>query len=77
MGRLMDRVMTHIRDDDPEARNHAARELGLIAAKCRWTTGTWEDLGLAWNDLQNTPRHISALSNYLVRTYLFERTGRR
>ena len=33
--------------------------------------------GVAWNDLQNTPRHISALSNYLVRTYLAERTGRK
>lgn len=77
MGRLMDRVMTHVRDDDPRARAHAAAELALIAPKCRWTDGTWEDLGVAWNDLQNTPRHISALSNYLVRTYLAERTGRK
>ena len=77
MGRLMDRVMTHVQDDDPRARDRAAHELGLIAPKCRWTDGTWEDLGVAWNDLQNTPRHISALSNYLVRTYLAERTGRK
>lgn len=77
MGRLMDRVMTHVRDDDPRARERAATELALIAPKCRWTDGTWEDLGVAWNDLQNTPRHISALSNYLVRTYLAERTGRK
>jgi DGQHR domain-containing protein len=77
MGRLMDRVMTHVRDDDPRARERAAAELHLIAPKCRWTDGTWEDLGVAWNDLQNTPRHISALSNYLVRTYLAERTGRK
>lgn len=77
MGRVMDRVMTHVRDDDPRAQERAAQELGLIAEKCRWTSGTWEDLGVAWNDLQNTPRHISALSNYLVRTYLAERTGRK
>ena len=77
MGRLMDRVMTHVRDDDPQAQQLAADELGLIAEKCRWTNGVWEDLGLPWRDLQNTPRHISALSNYLVRTYLAERTGRR
>lgn len=77
MGRLMDRVMTHVRDDDPRARERAAAELALIAPKCRWTDGTWEDLGVAWNDLQNTPRHISALSNYLVRTYLAARTGRK
>ncbi|NYG07753.1 DGQHR domain-containing protein [Phycicoccus badiiscoriae] len=77
MGRLMDRVMTHVRDDDPRARQHAAAELALIAPACRWTDGTWEDLGVPWNDLQNTPRHISALSNYLVRTYLAKRTGRK
>jgi DGQHR domain-containing protein len=77
MGRLMDRVMTHVRDDDPRARELAAQELSLIAPRCRWTEGTWEDLGVAWNDLQNTPRHISALSNYLVRIYLAERTGRK
>jgi hypothetical protein len=77
MGRLMDRVMTHVRDDDPNAREIAARELALIAQKCRWTAGSWEDLGMGWNDLQNTPRHISTLSNYLVRIYLAERTGRK
>lgn len=77
MGRVMDRVMTHVRDDDPQAKDRAAGELQLVAEKCRWTAGTWEDLGVAWNDLQNTPRHISALSNYLVRSYLSERTGRR
>lgn len=74
MGRLMDRVMTHVRDDDPLARQTAAAELTLIAEHCAWTEGVWDALGLEWNDLQNTPRHISALSNFLIRTYLAERT---
>lgn len=77
MGRLMDRVMTHVRDDDPKARSAAAAEIALIAEHCAWTEGSWAALGLAWNDLQNTPRHISALSNFLVRTYLSERTSRK
>ncbi|GAA2745351.1 hypothetical protein GCM10009868_26520 [Terrabacter aerolatus] len=77
MGRLMDRVMTHVRDDDPKARAAAATELRLIAIHCAWTGGSWDALGLAWNDLQNTPRHISALSNFLIRTYLAERTHRK
>lgn len=76
MGRLMDRVMTHVRDD-PQARERATEELSLIAPMCHWTGGTWDELGVVWNDLQNTPRHISALSNYLVRTYLAERAGRK
>ncbi|MBB1035736.1 DGQHR domain-containing protein [Dietzia sp. CQ4] len=75
MGRLMDRVMTHVNDSDPQARAKAMEELSLISSKCRWTSGIWEDLGFAWNDLQNTPRHISSLSNYLVRIYLAERTA--
>jgi hypothetical protein len=77
MGRLMDRVMAHVDPDADDAKEQAAAELALIADRCRWTAGTWEDLGTAWNDLQNTPRHISALSNFLVRAYLAERTGRR
>ena len=78
MGRLMDRVMTHVRDDDPRcSRARRGRTRVSSLRQCRWTDGTWEDLGVAWNDLQNTPRHISALSNYLVRTYLAERTGRK
>lgn len=75
MGRLMDRVMTHVSINDDNVIDLAMRELQLISPKCRWTTGTWDDLGLEWNDLQNTPRHISSLSNYLVRSYLAERMG--
>ena len=77
MGRLMDRVMTHVSDQDPKARAAAAAEVSLIANHCAWTEGSWEALGLGWNDLQNTPRHISALSNFLIRTYLAERTRRK
>ncbi|MET3962806.1 DGQHR domain-containing protein [Marmoricola sp. OAE513] len=77
MGRLMDRVMAHVDPAASDAAEQARAELALIADQCRWTAGTWEDLGMVWNDLQNTPRHISALSNFLVRAYLAERTGRR
>ncbi|MFC7504230.1 DGQHR domain-containing protein DpdB [Nocardioides sp. CPCC 206347] len=77
MGRLMDRVMAHVDPDAPDATKRARTELSLIADQCRWTAGTWDDLGIVWNDVQNTPRHISALSNFLVRAYLAERTGRR
>lgn len=77
MGRLMDRVMAHVDPEAPNARAEAMSELALIADRCRWTAGIWEDLGVPWNDLQNTPRHISALSNFLARAYLAERTKRR
>ena len=68
MGRLMDRVMAHVDDDDSDVLSEqAAAELALIAPDCRWTGGRGTTSALPWNELQNTPRHISALSNYLVR----------
>lgn len=75
--RLMDRVVSHIdlKAADPKA--NAIEELARIAPYCRWTGGTWEDLNLAWNDLQNVPRHISLLSNYLVRKYIDARSAER
>jgi len=70
MSRLLERVVVHVdlRGKDPIPA--AERELARIAPLCRWTEGTWEDLGLPWNELQNMSRHINALSNYLVRAYM-------
>ena len=70
MGRLMDRVMAGVDLSSPTRVEQACLEVGRIAPLCRWTTGTWDELGARWNDLQNTPRHISTLSNYLVRAYI-------
>ena len=39
---------------------------------CRWTDGYW-DFGpgaqLKWNGIQNTPRHVQMLANYLLVQY--------
>ncbi len=66
MGALMDQVL--LRADAakcPEA--DVALSLSRLAPHCRWTEGVWEDLGWAWNDVQNTPRHIKILSEHLAR----------
>ena len=73
MGRLMDRVMAQVDPTDPHASEQARREVSRIAPSCHWTSGTWSELGLAWDDLQNVPKHISALSNVLARAYLAAR----
>jgi DGQHR domain-containing protein len=73
MGRLMDRVMVHIDVNKPGAEEATRRELSRIADHCRWTSGTWTELGLPWNELQNVSKHISALSNYLARAYVAAR----
>jgi DGQHR domain-containing protein len=71
VGRLMDRVMAGVNGRDPRATVLAERELRHVAPICRWTTGEWADLnGLAWNEVENTPRHIRALSSLLIRAYV-------
>lgn len=65
MGVLMDRIMPRIHHTKnvPE---EVETSLRRISPYCCWTEGTWEGLGLAWNDIQNTPRHIKSLAEYLV-----------
>ncbi len=71
MGRLMDRVMAGVNGRDAKASEYAERELRRVAPLCRWTEGAWEDLNdLPWNEVQNVPRHIRVLSNYLIRSYV-------
>jgi hypothetical protein len=67
MGVLMDRIYGRIDiADDPKL---IERELRKVAPSCRWTEGTWESLGVPWNEIQNTPRDIRRLQNALVQAY--------
>jgi hypothetical protein len=75
MGRLMDRIMVSIDAAAPSAIDDVTTELRRVAPVCRWTHGTWEGLRVDWNGLQNNPKDISTLSNYLVRAYLQARTS--
>lgn len=65
MGILMDRIMPRMHQTKNVSEEVEA-SLRRIAPYCCWTEGTWEGLGLAWNDIQNTPRHIKALAEFLV-----------
>jgi hypothetical protein len=70
MGKLMDRMMMHINPREPDSVRALKRELAAIAPRCRWTGGEWEDLGgMRWNELQNFHRHLSMLSNCLIRLH--------
>lgn len=68
MSVLMDRIYTRV------APNHDAkaieRELRKVAPACRWTKGTWETLGVAWNEIQNTPRDVRRLQTALIQAYI-------
>ena len=74
MGRLMDRVMSSVDPSSPHVLSEVKHELRVVAPVCRWTSGSWEEMGdLQWNEIQNVPRHIRVLSSFLIRTYVQNR----
>ena len=71
MGRLMDKIMATVNPNASDADESIRDELAFIAPFCRWTAGRWEELDdTAWNDIQNVPKHVRALSSFLIRTYV-------
>jgi DGQHR domain-containing protein len=70
MGRLMDRVFSAVDPRQPDAPALTRQHLALVAPHCRWTAGTWEGLGMRWNEIQNVPNHIQELSSHLIRIYV-------
>jgi DGQHR domain-containing protein len=68
MGVLMDKIYARLSGGD-EDRKVIQRELEKVAPACHWTKGTWESLGIAWNEIQSTPRDIKKLQDALVRAY--------
>ncbi|MFC0554882.1 DGQHR domain-containing protein DpdB [Planotetraspora thailandica] len=73
MGRLMDRILGVVdpaRSDAPES---VRQHLELIAPYCRWTEGSWEELGHRWNEIENVGKHVQELSNYLIRVHQIAR----
>jgi DGQHR domain-containing protein len=74
MGRLMDRLMGSIDLRGNTAVSEVQHELRSLVPVCNWTEGRWRGLDdMAWNEIQNVPRHIRLLSNLLVRTYVHNR----
>jgi DGQHR domain-containing protein len=69
MGRLMDRVLVAVNPRREGAPEGIRKELEAIAPYCCWVSGRWEGLDLRWNEVQNVPRHINELSNYLLRLH--------
>lgn len=68
MGVLMDRIYARV--SPHEDVKSVQRELQKVAPSCRWTRGTWDSLGVAWNEIQNTTRDIRRLQTALVQAYI-------
>jgi len=77
MGRLMDRLMAAIDPGHDDAAAQIRAELALLAPRCRWTSGRWEELELGWNQVENLPRHRTELSSFLIRTHMQAKAARR
>lgn len=66
MGILMDRIMVRtqgVKNPEQAIRN----SLTAIRDHCAWTSGSWEDIGLSWNEVQSVSRHVKALSEQLIK----------
>ena len=71
MGKLMDKIVPGMDIRQKNMKAELKGEIQKIAPVCRWSEGVWEELGgIPWNAMENTPRYIKILSNYLIREYL-------
>lgn len=72
MGFMMDAVVDQYRRLAPPSLEIFEAELRLIADSCHWTSGNWNfgfDRVRRWNELQNTPRDIQLLTDFILLEY--------
>jgi DGQHR domain-containing protein len=69
MGYLMDAIADYATTLNEDS---FIEHLKLIEPACCWTSGVWEfgpGASRRWNELQNTPRDIQLLANYLLNVH--------
>ena len=72
LGCLMDEITYELRDEGVPSARRYAEHVRLISEHCHWTSGTWlfaPDDQRRWNELQNTPRDIKVLTDYVIGRY--------
>jgi DGQHR domain-containing protein len=72
MGYLMDAIGERIRDLGAPHEEHFRQDLLPLVEVCRWTDGYWDfgpGVKRKWNEVQNTPKDIQMLTNYLMVQY--------
>lgn len=70
LGFLMDAIAEQFEQIEPDSADFETH-LQLISPLCAWTGGSWK-LGpyqRRWNDLQNTPRDVQVVADYLLSSY--------
>lgn len=71
LGFVMDAIVERFTPHDWPSTEDFASDLNALADVCRWTTGTWDfgHIQRRWNDLQNTPKDVQMLADYLLTEY--------
>jgi DGQHR domain-containing protein len=72
LGFVMDAIADRLRDAGSPTEAQFRADLHAIKPICRWTEGHWE-FGPGhlrkWNEIQNTPKDVQVLANYLLVQY--------
>jgi DGQHR domain-containing protein len=72
MGVLMDEIVFRLGDDVIPSQSEFAAEIRKIADACAWTEGEWSfgpQGKTGWDELQNTPGELQALSDHVLDLY--------
>jgi DGQHR domain-containing protein len=72
MGYVMDAISDRLRSAGKPSAQQFRTDLEVIKDICRWTDGYWEfgpGAQRKWNEIQNTPKDIKLLANYLLVQY--------
>lgn len=72
MGFLMDAIADRHRHQGVPTTEQFQADLEPLRDACRWTDGYWDfgpGIQRKWNEIQNTPRDIQVLANYLLVQY--------
>lgn len=69
IGALMDTIMSNVNPNDKRIDSRVIKELTKLKPYCRWSSGTWEALGMEWKDIQNISSHKKQLTAFLIRQF--------
>ena len=77
MGYIMDTMAFRFNQEwEVVPKNVFLKELKLVGTDIPWTNGSWRlgaNMILPWNEVQNTNKHISLITNFIIRKYKFTR----
>ena len=72
IGYLMEEIAHTVGTSSKDRRAAFRHELTKIEDVCAWTAGEWvfaEGFKRKWSDIQNTPKDIALLTNFLLAAY--------